>query len=73
MSVEVNVAETEFMGDKLTFMDCPGSVEFAFEAEPILPAVDLAIVVAESDPKKIPALQVILKTLHDRGGRGSCS
>ncbi len=67
MSVEVNVAETEFMGDKLTFMDCPGSVEFAFEAEPILPAVDLAIVVAESDPKKIPALQVILKTLHDRG------
>jgi elongation factor G len=67
MSVEVNIAETEFMGDKLTFFDCPGSIEFAFEAEPILPAVDLAIVVAESDPKKVPALQVILKTLEDRG------
>src|SRR5690606_27269465 len=39
----------------------------AFEAEPILPAVDLAVVVAESDPKKVPALQVILKTLEDRG------
>jgi elongation factor G len=64
MSVEVNVAEAEFMGDRLTFLDCPGSVEFAFEAEAILPAVDLAVVVAEADEKKIPALQVILKTLE---------
>ncbi len=67
MSVEVNIATTDFMGDRLTFLDCPGSIEFAFEAEPILPAVDLAIVVAEADPKKVPALQVILKTLEDRG------
>ena len=31
MSVEVNVAETNYMGDALTFFDCPGSIEFAFE------------------------------------------
>ena len=66
MSVEVNVAETEFMGDRLTFLDCPGSIEFAFESEGVLAAVDLAIVVAEADEKKIPALQVILKSLEDR-------
>jgi elongation factor G len=66
MSVEVNVAETDFMGDKLTFVDCPGSIEFAFEAEGVLAGVDLAVVVAEADEKKIPALQVILKTLEDR-------
>jgi elongation factor G len=66
MSVEVNVADAEFMGDRLTFLDCPGSVEFAFESEAILPAVDLAIVVAEADEKKIPALQVILKALEER-------
>jgi elongation factor G len=66
MSVEVNIAEAEFMGDRLTILDCPGSIEFAFEAEGILPAVDLAVVVAEADEKKIPALQVILKTLEDR-------
>ncbi len=65
MSVEVNVAETEFMGDKLTFLDCPGSIEFSFEAEGVLAGVDLAVVVAEADEKKIPALQVILKTLED--------
>ena len=67
MSVEVNIAETEFMGDKLTIVDCPGSIEFAFEAEAVVAGVDLAVVVAEADAKKIPALQVILKSLEDRG------
>jgi elongation factor G len=67
MSVEVNVAETEFMGDKLTILDCPGSIEFSFEAEPVIAGVDLAVVVAEADEKKIPALQVILKNLEDKG------
>jgi elongation factor G len=67
MSVEVNVAETEFMGERLTIFDCPGSIEFAGEAEAIVPAVDLAVVVAEADAKKIPALQIILKNLEDRG------
>ena len=66
MSVEVNIAETEFMGDRLTFIDCPGSIEFAFESEAVLAGVDLAIVVAEADPKKTPALQVIMKALEDR-------
>jgi len=61
MSVEVNIAETDFMGDRLTFIDCPGSIEFAFEAEPVVAAADLAVVVAEADEKKLPALQVILK------------
>ena len=67
MSVEVNVAEAGFMDDELTFLDCPGSIEFAFEAEGVLAGVDLAVVVAEADEKKIPALQVIMKTLEDRG------
>ncbi|MCB1494267.1 MAG: elongation factor G [Bauldia sp.] len=67
MSVEANIAETDFMGDRFTFIDCPGSVEFGFEAEPVLAGVDLAVVVAEADDKKIPALQVILKSLEDKG------
>lgn len=66
MSVEANIAETEFMSDRLTFLDCPGSVEFAFEAEGILAGCDLAVVVAEADAKKVPALQVMLKMLEDR-------
>jgi len=67
MTVEANIAETEFMGDKYTFIDCPGSVEFLSESVGVLAACDLAIVVCETDEKKIPAMQVILKTLEDRG------
>jgi len=67
MSVEATVATTEFMGDSLTFVDCPGSVEFAFEAEPVLAACDLAVVVAEADEKKIPALQLIMRRLDELG------
>lgn len=67
MSVEANFATTEFMGDSLTFVDCPGSVEFSFEAEPVLAACDLAVVVAEADEKKIPALQLIMRKLDDLG------
>ena len=67
MSVEAVFATTDFMGDSLTFVDCPGSVEFAFEAEPVLAACDLAVVVAEADEKKIPALQLIMRKLDDLG------
>lgn len=67
MSVEVNVATTEFMGDTYTFVDCPGSIEFLHEARNVVPAVDMAVVVAEADEKKVPALQLILKELEDLG------
>ncbi len=67
MSVELNVAETQFMGDTYTFIDCPGSVEFGYESEPLVGGIDAAIVVAEPDEKKVPALQVVLKHLEERG------
>ncbi|PTW59125.1 translation elongation factor 2 (EF-2/EF-G) [Breoghania corrubedonensis] len=67
MSVEANIAETSFMGDDYTFIDCPGSVEFLFETQGVLAGVDAAIVVAEADEKKVPALQLILKQLEERG------
>jgi len=65
MSVEATFATTDFMGEQLTFVDCPGSIEFAFEAEPVLAACDLAVVVAEADEKKIPALQLMMRRLDD--------
>src|SRR5947207_3319097 len=61
MSVELNVASAAFMGDTYTFLDCPGSIEFAQEARAALAGCDAAVVVCEPDPKKVPALQVILK------------
>lgn len=67
MSVEASVADTSYLGERLSFVDCPGSVEFQFEALPILAAADLAVVVVEPDPKKVPALQLILRDLEARG------
>ena len=67
MSVSLNVADVSFLGDTFTFVDCPGSIEFQHEGALALSAVDAAIVVSEPDPKRVPALQVILKSLEDRG------
>lgn len=67
MSIEATVAATEFMGESITFIDCPGSIEFAYEAEPILAGCDVAVVVAEADEKKIPALQLVMRKLDDLG------
>ncbi|WP_414833799.1 elongation factor G [Afifella sp. YEN Y35] len=66
MSVELNTATTTFMDETYCFIDCPGSVEFAYESDPVLACVDAAIVVAEPDDKKIPALQVVMKHLEER-------
>ncbi|MCB1491253.1 MAG: elongation factor G [Rhodobiaceae bacterium] len=67
MSVEANIASVDFLGDRYTFVDCPGSIEFQFEKEPVLAGVDAAIVVCEPDEKKIPALQMILRDLEENG------
>ena len=66
MSVELNMAEVEFLGDRYTFVDCPGSLEFQHEAAAAITACDAAVVVCEADQKKIPALQLIMKQLEDR-------
>ena len=67
MSVGLTAATTNFMGDSYTFIDCPGSVEFAHDMRAALPAVDAAVVVCEADEKKLPQLQIILRELEDLG------
>ncbi|MCZ0902777.1 GTP-binding protein, partial [Microcoleus sp. HI-ES] len=47
MSVEVNAATAEYEGVRFTFLDCPGSVEFAQETYNALIGVDAAIIVCE--------------------------
>ncbi|HEY7549538.1 MAG TPA: elongation factor G [Hyphomicrobiaceae bacterium] len=67
MSVELNIADATFIGDSFTFIDCPGSIEFQHEGALALTACDAAVVVCEPDPKRVAALQLILKQLEDRG------
>src|SRR3954452_6752835 len=66
MSVELSAATTAFMGDSYTFVDCPGSIEFAHDMRAALPGADAAIVVCEMDEKKVPQLQIILRELENQ-------
>jgi len=67
MTVESNLADATFLDDAFTFIDCPGSIEFQQESHSALTICDAAVVVCEPDEKKIPALQLIMKQLEDRG------
>jgi elongation factor G len=66
MSVELSVGATEYLGDKWTFIDCPGSIEFAQEARNALNVVDAAVVVCEPDVTKALTLAPILRHLDER-------
>ncbi len=65
MSIEVTVASTEFMGESWTFLDLPGSIEFAHEARTALMVADTAIVVAEPSVERALMLAPLLKYLDD--------
>jgi elongation factor G len=66
MSVEPNIASAEYLGEKWTFIDCPGSVEFQQESYNALMAVDTAIVVCEPDPARAVMVAPVLKFLDER-------
>jgi len=65
MSVEVNPACTEYSGMRFTFLDCPGSVEFAQETYNALMGVDAAIVVTEPTPERVIITAPLLRFLDD--------
>ena len=67
MSVELNVADVDFLGDRFTFIDCPGSIEFQQESVPALAACDAAVIVCEPDARRLPALQALFRQLADQG------
>ncbi|MDY6936100.1 MAG: elongation factor G [Cyanobacteriota bacterium] len=65
MSVEVAAASTEYGGVRFTFLDCPGSIEFAQETYNALMGVGAAIVVCEPDPSRVLTLAPLFKFLDD--------
>ncbi len=67
MSSELNVASTSFLDDRLTFLDCPGSIELLQETLNAVVGVDAAVIVAEPDADKALALAPVFKALEDRG------
>ncbi|MHB8529153.1 MAG: elongation factor G [Caulobacteraceae bacterium] len=66
-SVELNLAGFEFMGERYAVIDCPGSLELSAEADAALPAMDLALVVAEPEADKAILLQPVIRQLEALG------
>ncbi len=64
-STETTFTAIEYMGDRYALLDTPGAVDFLADADFALPGVDMAIVVADSDPGKAVLLQPFLKALED--------
>jgi len=65
MSVEISVASATYLGESWTFIDCPGSVEFAQETMNALMVADAAVLVVEADPARAQMALPILKFLDD--------
>ncbi len=63
-SGEISFSAIDFMGDHYALLDTPGAVDFVADADYALPAIDLAIVVADSDPDKAVLLQPFLHALE---------
>ncbi|MBW4541922.1 MAG: elongation factor G [Myxacorys chilensis ATA2-1-KO14] len=65
MSVEVNVASTNYQDVRFTFLDCPGSIEFAQESLNALVGVDAVVVVCEPLVDRVLTLAPLFKYLDD--------
>ncbi|MGE0829035.1 MAG: elongation factor G [Hyphomonadaceae bacterium] len=63
-SLEISVTPIEFMEDRYVLLDTPGAVDFLADADYALPAIDLALVVADPEPDKAILLQPFLKELE---------
>ena len=66
-SVDLSIKSIDFMGDQYALIDTPGAVDFQAEADFALPAVDLALVVADPEPDKAILLQPFLKEIERLG------
>jgi elongation factor G len=65
MTVELNAACTEYGGIRFTFLDCPGSIEFAQEGYNALIGVDAAVIVCEPDETRVLTLAPLFQFLDD--------
>jgi hypothetical protein len=52
-TTEVRLGHCSYLGDAWSVLDCPGSIEFAYETSCALAMVDLAVVVCEPAPARV--------------------
>ena len=65
MSVELNVARCDYLGEPWTLLDCPGSIELAQESHNALMGADVAVVVADPEESRALTLAPLFRFLAD--------
>ncbi|NJN73334.1 MAG: elongation factor G [Limnothrix sp. RL_2_0] len=65
MSVETSIASTHYKDVDLTFLDCPGSIEFLQETYNTLVGVGTAVIICEPETERILTLLPLFKFLSD--------
>jgi elongation factor G len=63
MSTEINVANTSFLDDPWTILDCPGSVELLYEAQQAMLVADVVVVVCEPEVERAITVSALLRFL----------
>jgi elongation factor G len=63
MGVELNIAGCSYLGDRWTFLDCPGSIEFQQDTQNALMVCDVAVVVVEPEPQRAIMVAPLLRFL----------
>ncbi|MFL5349008.1 MAG: elongation factor G [Hyalangium sp.] len=63
MTMELAAVTTDFMGERWTFIDCPGAPEFAQEARHALMVCDAALVVCDTGPERAAAMSPLFHFL----------
>ena len=66
-STELNLYGFDYLGDRFTLVDCPGSIGFAADGTRAIAAADLAIVVVDPDPARAPLAAPALRMLDELG------
>ncbi|MHB8885779.1 MAG: elongation factor G [Methylovirgula sp.] len=65
MSTELRLGHCTFLDEPWAILDCPGSVEFAYDTLSALMVCDLAVVVCEPSPERMASVTLLMKTLED--------
>jgi elongation factor G len=66
-TTELRVGHASYLDDPWSILDCPGSVEFAYQACSALSVTDIAVVVCEPTPAKAATVGPLMKTLREEG------
>lgn len=67
MGTDLRVGHCHFMGDPWAILDCPGNVEFGYEASSALAVADIAVIVVEPDVARAAVVAPLFHAVEQAG------